>query len=98
MCLRGRWALKGVDCEILRRLERKQNISYKGVEPLSSRRVLITVRLTAIRNRPNRTIFASSGLELLQMVSEPDTRLCATEDARPLRGWIVKSHIGWRRE
>ena len=34
-----------------------------------------------IRNGPKRTISASSGLELLQMISESDTGLCASEDA-----------------
>ena len=51
-----------------------------------------------IRNGPKRTISASSGLGLLQMVLEPDTGQCASEDAGPPRGWIVRSHIGWRRE
>ena len=37
-----------------------------------------------------RTISASSGLGLLQMVSKPDTRRCASEDAGPPRGWIVR--------
>ena len=31
------------------------------------------------------TIFASGGLELLQMVSELDTKQCANEDAGSLR-------------
>ena len=39
------------------------------------------------------TIFASSGLGRLQMVSELDS-----EDARPRGGWIVRSHISWRVE
>ena len=30
------------------------------------------------------------------MVSEPDTIWCASEDAGPQEGWIVRSHIGWR--
>ena len=34
-----------------------------------------------IRNGPKRTISANSGLGLLQIVSEPDTRQCANEDA-----------------
>ena len=49
-----------------------------------------------IRNGPKRTISANSGLELLQMVSEPDIQWCASEDARPPKGWIVRSHIRWR--
>ena len=47
-----------------------------------------TVRLTTIRNQPKRTISTSGGLRLLQMVSEPDTERCASEDASPQRGWI----------
>ena len=39
-----------------------------------------------MRNGPKRTISASSGLELLQIVSDPVTEWCASEDARPLRG------------
>ena len=45
----------------------KQSNLYKGVEPK-------TVRLITIRKRSNRTIFASSELGLLQMVSELDTK------------------------
>ena len=37
---------------------------------------LKTMRLTTIRNGPNRTISASGGLELLQMVSELVTGWC----------------------
>ena len=44
------------------------------------------MRLTAIRNGPKRTIPASGGLGLLQMVSEPDTERCDSEDTGPLRG------------
>ena len=39
-----------------------------------------------IRNGQERTIFASSGLEMLQMVSEPDIEQCASEDVGPPRG------------
>ena len=51
-----------------------------------------------MRNGPKWTISASGRLGLLQMVSEPDTIQCANEDAGPLKGWIVRSHIGWREE
>ena len=44
------------------------------------------MRLTAIRNGPNRTISTSGGLRLLQMISEPDTKRYANEDAEPQRG------------
>ena len=40
----------------------------------------------AIRNGPNQTIFTNSGLGLLQMVLEPDTEWCASEDVGPPRG------------
>ena len=56
----------------------------------------------------------NGGLGSLQMVSEPDTRQCASEeveprrgvdtrwcankDAGPLVGWIRGSHVDWRRE
>ena len=39
-----------------------------------------------IRNRLKRTISASSGLRLLQMVSELGTERRASEDVEPLRG------------
>ena len=44
-----------------------------------------TVKLTAICNGSKWTIFASGGLGLLQMVSEPDTEWCASEDVGLLR-------------
>ena len=42
-----------------------------------------TVRLTAMRNGLKRTIFASGGLGLLQMVSELGSERCDSEDAGP---------------
>ena len=50
------------------------------------------------RESPKRTVFASGGLGLLQMVLEPDTRQCASKDVEPRRGWTGESHIDWRRE
>ena len=38
------------------------------------------------RESPKRTISVSGGIEMLQMVLEPDTRRCASEDAGPRRG------------
>ena len=35
---------------------------------------------------PKKTICASGGFELLQMVLEPDIERCASEDVGPLRG------------
>ena len=32
------------------------------------------------------------------MVSEPYTRQCASKDFGPPEKWIVRSHIGWKRE
>ena len=49
-----------------------------------------------IRNGPKQTISASSGLGLLQMVSEPDIGRCVSENAGPEGEWIVRSYIGWR--
>ena len=54
------------------------------------------MRLTAIRNKLKQIICARGGLGLLQMVSKLDTEQCASEDAAPPRGWIVRSHLGWR--
>ena len=51
-----------------------------------------------IRNGPKQTISASSGLELLQMVSELDIGGVLTRMLGPQVGWIVRSHIGWRGE
>ena len=64
------------------------------------------------RENPKKTIFAIGRFGPLQMVSEPDTRQCASEEVEPRRGvdrcankdagpqrevnW--GSHIDWRRE
>ena len=50
------------------------------------------------RESLKRTISANSGLGLLQMISEPDTKRWASKDAGPEGGWIVRSHIDWRWE
>ena len=39
-----------------------------------------------IHNGPKRTISAGGRLRLLQMISEPDTGRCASEDIRHPRG------------
>ena len=46
-----------------------------------------------MRTEPKRTISASGEIGLLRMVSEADSGWCASEDAGPQRGWIVRSHI-----
>ena len=51
-----------------------------------------------ICNRPKQIISVSGGLGLLQMVLEPDAGRCASKDANPQGGWIVRSHVGWRGE
>ena len=47
----------------------------------SSKRVLKTLREARKGKSPKRTISASSGLELLQMVSNLDTGQCASQEA-----------------
>ena len=44
------------------------------------------MRLTTIRNGPKRTISTSGGFKLLQMVLEPDTERCDSEDVELSRG------------
>ena len=53
-------------------LERERNIFYERKPKSES---------------PKRTIFVSSDLGSLQMVSEPYTRQCVSEEAKPQRGW-----------
>ena len=66
------------------------------------------------RENPKKIISVSSGLGLLQMVSEldigqyaseeaeprrrVDMKRCASKGAGPQRGWIVRSHVSWRGE
>ena len=52
------------------------------------------------RESSKRTISPSGGLELLQMVLDPDIGWCASEVVRPLGGGggVVRTHIGWREE
>ena len=59
---------------------------------------IIIVRLTVICNGLKWIISTSSGLGLMQMVSEPVTERCASVDTEPSTGWIVRSLIGWRGE
>ena len=47
-----------------------------------------TVRLIVMRNGSKWTIFASGGLGLLQMVSEPDIGRYASENAGPQGGGL----------
>ena len=53
------------------------------------------MRLVTIYDGSKWIIFASGGLQLLLMVSELDTGWCASGEVGPLRGWIMRSHIGW---
>ena len=75
---------------------REQSIPYMGVETSSQQTCFKTMRLTAICNGSKRTICASGGLWLLQMVSEPDTGGVPATTLGPQEGWIVRSHISWR--
>ena len=74
----------------------ERNILYKKCVNLS--RVSKTLRGSLKGKTQKKTIFANGGLGLLQMVSKPDTGLCANEDIGSRRWWIVRSHIGWRGE
>ena len=64
-------------------------------KPLSSIHVL---EGKSERESSKKRISASGGLGLLQIVLEPNTEGCASEDIGPQRGWIVRSYIGWRGE
>ena len=44
------------------------------------------MRFKTLRESPKRTISASGGFELLQMILESDTGRCASENAGPPRG------------
>ena len=48
------------------------------------------VRWTTIRNGLKQTIFASGGLGLLQMVSEPDNERCASEDGEENEAFLIR--------
>ena len=77
-----------MDYEILYQLERGTKHFYKGVETSPYHVGFKNFEVKPRRKNPNRTISDSSGLlqmvsisdsgglELLQMVSEPDTGLC----------------------
>ena len=91
--LQGEWIMRS---HIGWRGER--NILYEGVETSLQQTRFKIVRLTAIRNGPKWTIFISGWFELLQMVLESDTGRCTSEDAGLPKGWIVRSHVGWKEE
>ena len=56
------------------------------------------MRLTAIRNGPKQTIFASGGFRRLEVVLEPDIEQCANENTGPKGGglwdptWVKKEN------
>ncbi|KAG7033927.1 Cysteine-rich receptor-like protein kinase 10, partial [Cucurbita argyrosperma subsp. argyrosperma] len=77
---------------------KKQSIPYKVVETSPSPTHFKNLEEKPERESPKRTISASSELGLLQIVLEPDTRQCANKDVGPSRGWIVRSHTGWRKK
>ena len=84
-----------VDCEIPHQLQWNEIFFTKVWKPLSNM-CFKNLEGKPERESPKKIISASGGLVLLQMVSEPDTGRCASEDARPPKGWIVRSHIGCR--
>ena len=51
-----------------------------------------------IRNEKKWTMSASSGLGLLQMISEIVTKQRVSEMLGPQKGLIVRFHIDWRGE
>ena len=64
----------------------EQSTPYKGIETSPYQTRFRTLKVKPERKRPKRTIFVNGGLGLLQMVSEPNTRRCASENAGPPRG------------
>ena len=88
----------------------ERSILYKGVKISPKQTRFQSLKGKPERKSPKRTIFASDGLGLLQMVSKPDTGPCVSEEAKPRRGvdmrqcankdegWIEGSHIDWKRE
>ena len=62
---------------------RERNILYKGVEtsPLPTR--FKNLERKPERESSKKTISASDGFKLFQVVSEPDTRRCANEEVDP---------------
>ena len=58
----------------------ERNIIYKGVETSPSQTCFKPCG-EARKEKPKKTISSSGGLGLLQMVSEPDTGQCASENA-----------------
>ena len=71
----------------------KRSIPYKGMEVSPKWACFETIRLMTIRNGQKRTIYADSGLELFQMVSETSTEQCVSEDASPQGVCTARSHI-----
>ena len=78
----GNW-LRGVCLYIEANLVHR-TLSYKGVKTSFELMGFKIARLTAICNESKRTIFASGGFRLLQMVLELDTGQCVSENVRPL--------------
>ena len=74
----------------------ERNIPYKSVETSPQQTHFKILRGSPEGKAKKMTIFASGRLGRLQMISELDTKQCASEDTGPSRGWIVRSDIGWR--
>ena len=64
----------------------ERNILYKGVETSHQQTRFENLEGKRERERRKRTIFVSSGFELLQIVSESDTGRCASKETKPPMG------------
>ena len=88
-----------MSCEIPHQ-EGNEIFFIKMWKPHSSRPVLKTLR-GSLRESPKKTISTRGGLGPLQMVLEPDTERCVSENTEPRRGegglWDPTS-IGERNE
>ena len=79
-------ALKGVIVRSHIGWEENKTLFIRVWKPLPSRQCFKNLEAKPERKSPKRTVSTSSELGPLQMVSEPDTRRCASEKAEPQRG------------
>ena len=101
-CQRGRWALKGVDCETPRRFERGMSVS----EDASPRRGAdCEIPHWLERGTGASKDAKAEGSELWDLTSIGEGNDIDWRGERvlarmlnPKEGWIVRSHIDWRRE
>ena len=72
------------------------SIPYKYVETSPYQTRFKTLRGSSKGKVQRRQYLIAIGC--YKMVTEPDIEQSASENAGPPRGWIVKSHLGWRGE